>query len=52
MHRMSNEVLKFLAFLRAEYNTDGGLVTKFYKGIDETGRINVEVSVDISGSFW
>jgi hypothetical protein len=49
---MSNEEFKYLASLRAEHNTEGGLVTKFYKSIDETGRINVEVSVDISVSFW
>jgi hypothetical protein len=49
---MSNEEFKFLASLIAEHNTEGGVVTKFYKSNDGTSRINVEVSVDISVSFW
>lgn len=44
---MSNKEFKFLASLRVGHNTEGDLVTQFYKSIDETGRINVEVSVDI-----
>jgi hypothetical protein len=48
---MSNKEFKFLASLRAEHNSERGLVTQFYKGI-ETSRINVEVSVDIFISFW
>jgi len=44
---MSNKEFKFLATQRAEHNNEGGLVTQFYKSIDETGRINVEVSIDI-----
>ena len=47
MHSMGNKEFKFLASLRGGHNTDGGLVTQFYKSIDETGTINVEVSVDI-----
>jgi hypothetical protein len=39
MHGMSNKEFKFLASLRAEHNSEGGLVTQFYKSIDETGRI-------------
>jgi hypothetical protein len=49
---MSNKEFKILASLRAEHNSEGGLVTQFYKSIDETGRINVEVSVDIFISSW
>jgi hypothetical protein len=52
MHSISNKELKFLVSLRAEHNSEGCLVTQFYKGIDETSRINVEVSVDIFVSFW
>jgi len=52
MHSISNKELKFLVSLRAEHNSEGCLVTKFYKSIDETGRIIVEMSVDIFVSFW
>ena len=51
MHSTSNNKFKFRASLRAGRNSEGGLVTQFYKSIDETGRINVEMSVDIFISF-
>lgn len=51
MHSINNKEIKFLVSLRAEHNSEGCLVTQFYKSIDETGRINVEVSVDILFHF-